>query len=93
MTIRQAEWVRRCRGQTECLLDRDFLADVAGFGIHDQDPVVFCHNCNPALAKGHCLGLNALWQCNLLWQAWAICRQADDKQADNHYKPANHHHS
>ncbi len=74
------------------LLDIDSLTYGLGVWVQNQDLVICGDNGNPAVAKGHGLGCGACGQDDFCWQAWAIGRQADDKQADNHYKPANHHH-
>ena len=87
----QAE-VSRAALEVLCLFQGDWLAHGAAGGIKDQNPVVRGHHRDPALAKGDSLGFYPLGQGYLGWQAGAICRQADDKQADYHYKPANHHH-
>ncbi len=74
------------------LFQGDCLAHGAAGGIKNQDLVVRGHHRDPALPKGDGLGFYPFGQGYLGWQAGAICRQADDKQADYHYKPANHHH-
>ena len=75
------------------LFDVYRLAYCLAVWVQNQDLIVCGHHRDPAGSKSHRLGCGAGGQGDFAGQGGAICRQADDKQADNQYKPANHHHS
>ncbi len=79
-------------GSQSRLFDVDFLTHRMALWIQNQDLILCRYHRDPAAAKGDRLRCYACGQGDLAWQAGAIGRQADDKQSNYHYKPANHHH-
>lgn len=74
------------------LFDIDRLAHCMRLGVQNKDLTIRGHHRDPTGAKGHGLSCDARGQGDFGGQVWPIRRQADDKQGNYHYKPANHHH-